>query len=589
MDNADFRKLLASSSASGGGVGEGGDDNGGGGGRGGGGFDGAFKKRKKKTQTEYVAKGAGGRVDRNHLMEAMERDEKIRAQRGGARGRYDDEEDEEEEGRVGGRRNGGGEEGDDEDEEEGEGGYPGRKKGGKVEESGSGGLQASASSSSLPGGVAGAGGMNEDGTYRDRAEERRKGINPDYDDEITRLVHMDAEKTKYLGGDVKHTHLVKGLDYALLQKVRTEMHDEEEGGKDDGDDEDGGKGKKEKGRAEQEGLKEWKRNCLVGVLPRTMLGRGLKAFWVQSLSEEIKPVEMFKMTVLEYRLREDDEEEEEGEEEGRRGLPTIVSRSKVEVEAEQDSPMMLYALPGVLLGKIKRAFESHRQVLAGLKKKGKKRHRAEEEYGHRAAAGRGRERGRKRLVGGEEEEVTMKVEVGDIFGDSVGGKEGGKEGGKVGGVKQQQQQQQPPKASVLRELGWDKEEDGEPGGEGNGGRAVDMAAILKDAGVEENGGKGDRKGGEEELQPELFARTKAGVKKRREERREGGLAMQMGGGYEEYLPSATFDVDSDEEGGKEGGREGEGVGVGGEGGRGGNECQATKNKRVEKDIYKRDI
>lgn len=30
---------------------------------------------------------------------------------------------------------------------------------------------------------------------------------------------MDAEKTKYLGGDVKHTHLVKGLDYALLQKV----------------------------------------------------------------------------------------------------------------------------------------------------------------------------------------------------------------------------------------------------------------------------------------------------------------------------------------------------------------------------------
>lgn len=25
--------------------------------------------------------------------------------------------------------------------------------------------------------------------------------------------------SKYLGGDMEHTHLVKGLDYALLQKV----------------------------------------------------------------------------------------------------------------------------------------------------------------------------------------------------------------------------------------------------------------------------------------------------------------------------------------------------------------------------------
>ena len=27
------------------------------------------------------------------------------------------------------------------------------------------------------------------------------------------------QESKYLGGDMKHTHLVKGLDYALLQKV----------------------------------------------------------------------------------------------------------------------------------------------------------------------------------------------------------------------------------------------------------------------------------------------------------------------------------------------------------------------------------
>ena len=27
------------------------------------------------------------------------------------------------------------------------------------------------------------------------------------------------QESKYLGGDMEHTHLVKGLDYALLQKV----------------------------------------------------------------------------------------------------------------------------------------------------------------------------------------------------------------------------------------------------------------------------------------------------------------------------------------------------------------------------------
>ncbi|KAK2651249.1 hypothetical protein Ddye_018738 [Dipteronia dyeriana] len=33
---------------------------------------------------------------------------------------------------------------------------------------------------------------------------------------------LSIEKSKYLGGDVEHTHLVNGLDYALLNKVRSE-------------------------------------------------------------------------------------------------------------------------------------------------------------------------------------------------------------------------------------------------------------------------------------------------------------------------------------------------------------------------------
>uniref|UniRef100_A0A7N0V7W7 RED-like N-terminal domain-containing protein n=1 Tax=Kalanchoe fedtschenkoi TaxID=63787 RepID=A0A7N0V7W7_KALFE len=76
--------------------------------------------------------------------------------------------------------------------------------------------------------------------YRDRAKERREDVNPDY--ELTELASFHAvappgavdlrsadalkisiENSKYLGGDVEHTHLVKGLDYALLHKVRSEI------------------------------------------------------------------------------------------------------------------------------------------------------------------------------------------------------------------------------------------------------------------------------------------------------------------------------------------------------------------------------
>eukprot|EP00968_Pinguiococcus_pyrenoidosus_P010368 scaffold819_cov239-Pinguiococcus_pyrenoidosus.AAC.3 len=58
--------------------------------------------------------------------------------------------------------------------------------------------------------------------YRDRAAERRAGLNPDYAGELEDLAakKVDASMTKYLGGDVEHTHLVKGLDFALLHKVR---------------------------------------------------------------------------------------------------------------------------------------------------------------------------------------------------------------------------------------------------------------------------------------------------------------------------------------------------------------------------------
>ena len=80
--------------------------------------------------------------------------------------------------------------------------------------------------------------------YRDRAKERREGNNLDYaslqglassnnqhggggEEEDRR---RQAELSKYLGGDEEHTHLVKGLDKALAEKVRREDMGQQGGG-----------------------------------------------------------------------------------------------------------------------------------------------------------------------------------------------------------------------------------------------------------------------------------------------------------------------------------------------------------------------
>lgn len=67
-----------------------------------------------------------------------------------------------------------------------------------------------------------------DASYRDRALERRKGmIMSDGDGltetEIAAMQSLSYEESKLLGGDLGHTHLVKGLDYALLDRIRQEQ------------------------------------------------------------------------------------------------------------------------------------------------------------------------------------------------------------------------------------------------------------------------------------------------------------------------------------------------------------------------------
>lgn len=66
-------------------------------------------------------------------------------------------------------------------------------------------------------------------------------------------VTLTAEETKFLGGDVEHTHLVRGLDFALLQKMRREekkrAKEEAEEKEEEGHDAERGGGGDEEGRA----------------------------------------------------------------------------------------------------------------------------------------------------------------------------------------------------------------------------------------------------------------------------------------------------------------------------------------------------
>ena len=61
------------------------------------------------------------------------------------------------------------------------------------------------------------------------------------------------QESKFLGGDMEHTHLVKGLDFALLQKVRSEIHNIE---REDDEENDNSGGKQESRKARRAAAKK---------------------------------------------------------------------------------------------------------------------------------------------------------------------------------------------------------------------------------------------------------------------------------------------------------------------------------------------
>ncbi|XP_012288594.1 protein Red [Orussus abietinus] len=182
--------------------------------------------------------------------------------------------------------------------------------------------------------------------YRDRARERRDGTNQDYQAEdpmnsasAYRAVApdlksgMDAaerrrqmiQQSKFLGGDMEHTHLVKGLDYALLQKVRSEIeakeHEQEQEMEKLVKPKEKVKEKKEPEKKEDE------------MQFKTKIGRNIHKTIMIMKSKQIERNELFTPGRMAYVIELDDENAEVD-------IPTTLIRSKADVPTVDTTPTL---------------------------------------------------------------------------------------------------------------------------------------------------------------------------------------------------------------------------------------------------------
>ncbi|XP_053989024.1 protein Red [Hylaeus volcanicus] len=182
--------------------------------------------------------------------------------------------------------------------------------------------------------------------YRDRARERRDGTNQDYQAEdpmnsasAYRAVApdlksgMDAaerrrqmiQQSKFLGGDMEHTHLVKGLDYALLQKVRSEIeakeHEQEQEMEKLIKPKDKVKDKKETEKKDDE------------MQFKTKIGRNVYKTVMIMKSKTIERNELFTPGRMAYVIELDDENADVD-------IPTTLIRSKADVPTVDNTPTL---------------------------------------------------------------------------------------------------------------------------------------------------------------------------------------------------------------------------------------------------------
>ncbi|KAM0845408.1 hypothetical protein ACQ4PT_056406 [Festuca glaucescens] len=196
--------------------------------------------------------------------------------------------------------------------------------------------------------------------YRDRAKERREDQNPDYEPTELGSFHAVAppgadlrladaqkisiEKSKYLGGDLEHTHLVKGLDFALLNKVRSEIK------KPDAED-----GKDAKARETKEDR---------SISFRTAIAKSVYQWTVKQQQSMIKTNEMFLPGRMAFIYNMDGHNTD---------IPTTVHRSKADCPVPEE--MVTVSVDGSVLDRIAKIMSYLRLGSSGkvLKKKKKER------------------------------------------------------------------------------------------------------------------------------------------------------------------------------------------------------------------------
>lgn len=216
--------------------------------------------------------------------------------------------------------------------------------------------------------------------YRDRARERRDGNTREYQptdvagnsDNAYRAVApdlksgMDAaerrrqmiQESKFLGGDMEHTHLVKGLDYALLQKVRSEIINKEQEEElemeklvDEGDAE------KEKDVVEE----EIQRTKPDEPEYRSIMGRNIYNTIQFYRSRHIERNELFAPGRMAYVIELEDENMETD-------IPTTLIRSKADVPVQVDE-MHTLTTNDIVINKLAQILSYLRQGGRGKKNK----------------------------------------------------------------------------------------------------------------------------------------------------------------------------------------------------------------------------
>ncbi|XP_049879115.1 protein Red [Pectinophora gossypiella] len=200
--------------------------------------------------------------------------------------------------------------------------------------------------------------------YRDRARERRDGLNdigPADPTSNTSSAYravapdvksgMDAkerrrqliQESKYLGGDMEHTHLVKGLDYALLQKVRSEIQTREQ------------EQEAEMERLVSEPVEQVKEKKEI-VVPmeeeiqfKTDMGRNIYNLIMEQKNKKVVRNEMFAAGRMAYVVELDEEGTIDSD------IPTTLTRSKADVP-EPDERSSAASANDAILDKLTQIF-----------------------------------------------------------------------------------------------------------------------------------------------------------------------------------------------------------------------------------------